>query len=341
MLGGFILVIVSAFLAASEISLFSLSKFQLRFLRDHFRPLHRKIKVLLGDPGGLLTTILVGNEFLNICFSTLITDILSKKEVTWRLGFIELPEWLYETFLGLFVTTPILLIFCEITPKIIALKMNQLTAIVTVTPLYTIYKIFLPIRIFLGKLSGAISSQFSVGHQDNPLQESEFLLMLEDGHREGSIQASEMDLIKKVFELDHTAVTEASTPISQVLSVHMNATVTSALSAIKNQRYSRIPVIGKNKKDVVGILFAKDLLRAKLHASAAQVTVAEIMRKPFFVGSNTKFSQLFRKFKQHKTHMAIIKDPGKEAIGVITMSDLLEALLEDFSQVDVSLGKSS
>jgi putative hemolysin len=340
-----LLITLSACMAGSEIALFSLSRFQLRTLKVNFRPVYRKIKLLLGDPGGLLITILLVNEVLNIALSALITRavVRSQFEVPKNLSFI--PHWAFETLLGILFTAPIILILCEITPKVIASRINQLVAPLSVGPLTVIYEVFKPIRFILKYLVRVVSPRWHrngirnrSGNTNSTdltiLKESEFLLMVEEGHKEGAIQESELEFIRNVFELDDTAVSDVSTPLSQVLSLSYNTTVKAALVSVRNNKYSRIPVVGPNKKEVVGILYSKDLLRVKLQAESISSTVATLMRKPFFVSPTMRLNALFRKFKQQKTHMAIVKSENGDVVGVVTMSDVLDALFEDFLSDD-------
>src|SRR6185437_13467379 len=99
----------------------------------------------------------------------------------------------------------------------------------------------------------------------------------------GAIQENEMELIRNVFALDNTTVGEIATPLSKVLSLSMNTTIKGALNAVRSQKYSRIPVTGNNRKEVIGILYSKDLLRSKLQPDASSTSIASLMRKPFFV----------------------------------------------------------
>ena len=365
MVACFFLILTSAYLSASEIALFSLSRFQLRLLKENLRPIHRKIKQLLSDSSGLLITILIANELLNICLSTLITDIISRKEIPAPEILAHWPAWMFNTFLGLVVTTPVILIFCEITPKVIAVKINQIIAVLTINPLTIVYHLFKPIRYPLKAIANFVSgwinrhwrsdSVSSPAAHEEPkesiLNETDFLLMLEEGRKEGAIQESELELIKNVFELDNTSVEEVCTPLAQVLSLPATTTVNGALAAMRSRKYSRIPVTGKSKKDVIGILYSRDLLRAKLQAGSAispgagnpieitgsglisgatVVTIGEIMRKPFFVSSSIKLNRLFRKLKQQKTHIAIVKNADGEVTGLVTMSDILDVLFDEF-----------
>jgi putative hemolysin len=346
-----ILASISAWLSASEIALFSLSRFQLRSLKERFRAAHRKAKRLLSDPGGLLVTILVVNEVVNVALSSIITQSIALSPKPGFANRLPIPHWALSTLLGLLITTPIVLLLCDITPKVIASRANRLIAPLTAGPLTVLYNLFKPVRIVLNAIVKRVAdwatpstqaTEQEGGEEEEAdrkiLRESDFLLMIEEGHKEGAIQQNELELIKNVFELDDTSVAEVFTPLPQVQTLTEKTTLKSALNMMRSQKYSRIPVTaaatGPSRRQVVGVLYSKDLLRAKLEPGLMTLTVDTIMRKPLFVSPSMRLNSLFRKFKQQKTHMGVVQGPGGEAIGIITMSDILDALFEDILPED-------
>lgn len=343
-----LLIFISGYISASEIALFSLSRFQLRSIKEHLRPsVHQKIKKLLSDPGGLLVTILVINEILNISLSAIITHAIAMNpqisDPQSGLGRF-LPEWALTSILGTLITTPIVLFACEITPKVIGARANQLVASLTAQSLTLLYNFFKPVRILLGWLifgrnnrkNKSFHKNEKAAAKDEILKESDFLLMLEEGHREGAIRENEVSLIKKVFELDNIRIIDAMKPLSETVTIPLNTSVRQALSIIRNQKYSRIPVISGTSatKKVVGILYSKDLLLAKLDSDLMSLNISAIMRKPLFVNESLRLNTLFRRLKQERTHMAIIQKDHGIPLGIITMSDLLESLFEDILDID-------
>ncbi len=349
----FSLISFSAYLSASEIALFSLSRFQLRSLKENFRPVYRKAKNLLADPGGLLITILVINEIMNIALSTIISGAISRKKIVLPPGFPDVPDWALNIILGVAITTPIALFACEITPKVIAARINRLITTVSVGPLSLIYKFSAPIRFVLKSIISILDFQSrsklpreeketdSQRQRNRILKESDFLLMVEEGHKEGAIQETEVELIRNVFELDNTTVGEIATPIAQVLTLPAHTTVKGALTLMRGESHSRMPVTEPNKKDIIGILYAKDLLRSKLQTDSNTTTIATLMRKPFFVNPSVKLGTMFRKFKRQKIHMAIVKDTYGVTSGIVTMNDVLETMFEGLIMDDDDYGHQS
>jgi putative hemolysin len=320
-------ILFSAYLSASEVALFSLSRFQIRSLKDRVRSAtHRKLKKLLQDPGGLLITLLVLNEVCNVTISALITNSMADSS----------EHWLRNLILGTLVAAPIVLIVCDITPKVIGAKANQLVSSATVRPIEVIYGFMKPVRALLTglvRLTVRATTPVDERHPDlelgSILKESEFMLMIEEGLKEGAIERSELDLIKNVFELDNTKVSELMTPLSQAKTLSEQTTIKNALAAMRSQRYSRIPVTSANRRQIVGMLYSKDLLRARLDPEAMNSPISELMRKPLVVTPALQVNALFRKFKQQKNHRAVVQRATGETLGIVTMSDVLESLLED------------
>lgn len=337
------LIAISAFMSASEVAIFSLSRFQIRSLKERTRPVHRRVKALLADPSGLLITILVINETVNVSLSAVIASWLSRTQIPPWIGAHRLPPWAVHTALGLLVTTPVVLFFCEITPKVIAARANRLVATLTSRPLTLTYELARPVRILLKRIVTTVA-KWSAGNapqlpSGGPgsgaiLRESDFLLMIEEGHREGAIQENELELIRKVFELDDTSVQGLYTPLAQVQTLPAHIPLRAALAALRSQRFSRIPAVSPDRKRIVGIIYAKDLLRAKLGSGLMDDPVSSIMRRPLFVPPTMRLNSLFRKFKAQRTHMAVVQGPGDQALGVVTMNDVLEELFEELLESD-------
>lgn len=326
------LLLVLAFASSSETAFFSLNRFQLRRIKERYKGPYNRIRTLLARPSRLLIMILLVSELANLAFSSLVTSTLER-----HLGAAAPTrgEWYAITFLSMLISTPLLLFFGEITPKVIAAKMNRIVAMLNSGPLILLYKVLLPLLWVMDAAIGFVLRSLKAEGRDHLsktmsiLGEEDFMLLMEEGHREGTVDPSERKLIKNVFEFDDTTVAQVFTPLVQVQSLSVTTTLKGALAAVRAQRYSRIPVTAANRREVVGVLYSKDLLRAKLEPDRMQLTVAEIMRKPLFVHPEMRLNALFRKFKQQRTHMAVVQGPRGETLGIITMSDILDTLFED------------
>ncbi len=318
----------SAFLSASEVAIFSLSRFQLRSLRERFQPAQRRIKKLQSDASGVLVTILILNEVINISLSTLLTGYIDR----WFQG--ESTPWLVKTFVGVLVTTPILLFFCEVTPKTIASRANTLVAPLVATPLHALYSLMLPARTLIRWIVGITAGrkQEASHERHGPLREDEFLVMVEEGLREGAIQRNELDLIRNVFAMEDTPVRELMTPLSKMPALSESMTVSQAIDQIRQIKIARIPVLSKNRKNVEGIVYLKDLLRARLNPALSPSPIAQLMHKPLSVSDQMPINRLFRRFRQSQTHIAVVHGNNDEPIGVITLDQILDDLMEEMIQ---------
>jgi putative hemolysin len=336
-----ILIFLSGCISASEIALFSLSRFQLRALKERVRSLtHRRMRRLLQDPGGLLISLLVVNEVINISLSTVIAQAVAQ---TTQQFWSDSTHWVIDLLLGIAITTPILLLFCEITPKAIGARANQLVAPLTVGPLTFIYDAFRPLRAILSWIIALLSrvspagapGERGKGPEAAILKEAEFLELVEEGHKEGAIHQNEVDLIKNVFELDDTRAEDVLTPMAQVSTLPADTTYRQALAAMRTTRYSRIPIIDQDgsgggvRRTIAGILYTKDLLKAKLEPALLDTPIRDIIRKPPIAGPHMQLNALFRKLKDQRSHMAVVQRPGGEILGIVTMSDVLDSLFED------------
>ena len=330
------LIALSGFMAASEIAVFSLSRFQLRTLKERFPASYRLLKKLLSDPGGLLITILVTNELVNISLSTLITHAVNNNWPD--------RDWRFQILVGLLITSPVVLLLCEVTPKAIAVHANQIVAPMAANPLTLIYNALKPVRIVLARVVSSVSRL--IGNTPTPydengtqklLREKEFLIMIEEGHREGAVHENEMELIRNVFDLDDTRVGDVYTPLNQVHSLPSHTTIRAAMAAMKGKHFSRIPITKNNRKQVVGVLYSKDLLFTKLDGGSDSRTIEHILHEAFVVSVTTRLNVLFRRMKQEKTHLAIVANPIGDTLGVVTMDDVLDALFEEILEVDESV----
>lgn len=335
------LLCVSAFASSSETAFFSLNRFQLRRIRERHRPAYDRIRTLLGRPSRLLITILLLNEIVNLTLSSLITKVL---EQNMHIDGDSEKQWLIVTFTSMFIAIPPLLLFGEIGPKLIAAKMNRVVAIINSKLIIVLYRLLTPLLWVMDSSISYMLRKLKAEGRDHltktlsVLNEDDIITLLEEGHREGTVDPGERKLIKNVFEFDDSTVSEVMTPIASAFSVADTAKVIDVLPEIRLQKFSRVPVYHKNKRHLVGILYVKDLLALRTHSGLKDIEIRSLMTRPLIVGPNMRLSVLFRRFKDSKTHMAIVVNStnrariedgdydDEEAMGVVTMEDVLESI---------------
>lgn len=314
-------------------ALFSLSKIQLRTLKEKFPNAHQKIRKLLSNPSGLLIVLLFTNEVVNISLTALITKSVPRSLDGFFVNpgkFSQLPDWALASILGTFFTTPIVLILCELTPKIIGVRVNQLIAPLTVNILSKIHFVVTPVRVTLQLVLRFLKPVPSQKRLSKKIGETEFLVLLEEGRKEGSIDHNEIELIRNLFNLDDTSVQEIMTPILSVFGVSPLLSLSQAKTILRRKRFSRIPVFSiDNSKQIIGVLYAKDLLLAKSDNLGSESKVEDIMKQPLFLPLSSHLNTVFRRMRKTKNHLAIIENEMEEAVGIVTMNDVLDTFLRE------------
>ncbi len=303
-----ILLVLSGFFSSAETALFTISKAKAIHLAKQKGPTNKLIKKMKDDPHRLLSTILIGNNIVNVGASAIATAI--------TIGLLES----HAVGIATGVMTFLILIFGEFFPKSIATRNNILVARLVIFPLYWLSVLFTPLIIFLNfipKLTGKI-------HKKPQVTEAELMTFVEVVEEEGEIKEEERELIHNIFEFDDTSASEIMTPRADMFVIEVNEEL--KLEEIINSGFTRIPVIEGDIDHVVGILYIKDLFKHQATSDEA-VDVRKIMRKPYFVPENKKLDSLLHQFKKRKQHLAIIVDEHGGIPGLITLEDALEEIV--------------
>jgi len=311
-----LLISCSFLLSSSEIAIFSLSRVQLKKIKDRSEPLFRRIRTLIGDSMGLLITVLLFNEIVNISLASILTS-------TWvaPLG-LDLRA---ATLLGIAVSTPVILVFCELTPKVIATRANELIISLFLPFLYLLYLLNKPlvalIRVFLPQ------QPLPELHK---LHEEDFMIIAEEQAETGNLHETELELIKNVFEMDDTRVEQIATPIRRIFTLSSHLNLEQAYQAIIREKgYSRIPVSGGSKEEIVGVLNTKDIVEVKVNPENRKDSIMTLSNDPLIVPGTISIDALFRKMKSKKVQIAFIKNAAGKVTGMITLQDILDTLVEE------------
>lgn len=304
----FILLILSGFFSSAETALFSISQSKARYLAKQKGRANLMISHMKNDPHRLLSTILIGNNVVNVAASAIAA----------QLAIQFFPH--YAVWLATLVMTFLILVFGEVIPKSLATRNNVLIARTVIFPLYWFSLFCRPIVFFLDfipKLTGRIKRTPSV-------TEEELMTFVEVVREEGEINEEEQKLIYRIFEFDDTNASEIMTPRADMFFIDANEPLD--LKVITESGFTRIPVIEKSIDNVVGILNIKDLL---MHQAISDTPpdVSQLMRPPYFVPEHKKLDSLLRQFKKRKNHVAIVVDEHGGVSGLITMEDALEELV--------------
>lgn len=312
------LILVSGFFSGSEAALFSLSFIQRQRLKRSAAFKGNLVDRLLTHPRRLIVTILVGNDLVNIASSVLAASL-----------FISMLGTKQGKWVAIGVMTPLTLIFAEVVPKTIAMTHNERLAPLVSIPISLFEKIIGPIRWIFDRVGKMLIRIF--GAEKHPeagvIMEEEFLDMVDLSHRGGELRGMERDLIHNVFEFGDTRVSEVMVPLADVFCLPEDMKESDVLFHVKENHHSRIPVYRKERENIIGILYAKDLLKLGFEKLGSNgVILPKIARKPFFTPENKMIDELFYTLKQKRIHMAVCTDDDGKVTGLVTLEDLLEEL---------------
>jgi CBS domain containing-hemolysin-like protein len=306
------LILLSGFFSSAETALFSISRARARYLAKKGDQVYVLIKKMKENPHRLLSTILIGNNLVNIGASALATVITISLVSNHAVG------------ITTGVMTLLILVFGEIFPKSLATRNNVLVARLVIRPIYWLSLIFYPIIFFLNfipLITGKIKHKPGV-------TEEELMTFVEVVEEEGEIKEQEKELIYNIFEFDDTNASEIMTPRADMFVIEADEKLD--IEKFVESGYTRFPVIEGDIDHVIGILNIKDLF---LHyvTTNGETSLREIMQPPYFVPENKKLDSLLQAFKKRKQHMAIVVDEHGGVSGLITLEDALEEIVGEIT----------
>lgn len=306
---------LSSFFSCAETALLSVSKIRIRTLADEGDKRAQIVEHLLDDTDSLLSSILVGNNLVNIGASSLSTVIAIKMFGDAGAG------------LATGVVTVIILIFGEITPKSLAARYADKISLLISRPIKLVVTILKPIVYILNAITGVIIKCFGGDHAIGPtMTEEELKTYVTVSHEEGVIEEEEKEMIHNVFEFGDTEIKEIMTPRIHVISIAENATYDEVIDIYREQRFSRIPVHEQNDyDDIIGVLNVKDLLLAKIDKNS--FNVKEHLRKPFVIYEFNHISDVFGRMRSMKTNLAVVLDEYGVMSGIVTLEDMIEEIV--------------
>ena len=326
-----ILLFLSAFFSGSETSLFSLSKISVRRLKLDKVKNSNIVDSLLNKPTDLLITILIGNMFANVFASGMAASFTVKK---WGEGSIAG---------SIIVMTVIVVIFCEIMPKIIAIKNAKRISLLTSPFIQFFSQLFFPLRWFLSGLAKGMLSfvDRKVKKIEPYITKDELESAIKVGYSKiGILGKGEAEMMEDVLELSDKKVKDVMVQEKDIVSFSVNMPTEEMGMAIKEAELSRIPVFEQKKANVIGILYAKDLLKKRLE-HLKDVDIKGLLRGSFYVMKDMRLSLLLREFRTRKTHLALVKDEKGNLVGLVTLEDLLEEIIGDIHDKEALIQRIS
>jgi len=315
-----LLLALSAFFSGTETAFFAISKIDLAKLKEERSSSAKKIVRLLNDQRKLLITILTGNTLVNIGSAVIATIMTVKLIQQYHLS----ETW--SMFIEVVVVTFLILIFGEITPKVLAVKRPVAFAQKVVFWIDLIYLVFYPISTSLERFTLFFSRIFHLQKSEHFLSEEELKVLIELGEEKGTIQEEEKEMIDSIFEFGETTVREIMVPRIDMVSVETTTPIEELVKLIQKVGHSRIPIYEERIDNIVGIIHAKDLIPFLVNSEKI-TNLRKLARPAYFVPESKKIDDLLREFQQEKTHMAIVVDEYGGTAGLVTLEDVIEEIV--------------
>eukprot|EP00466_Bigelowiella_natans_P003978 jgi/Bigna1/36358/e_gw1.14.26.1 len=321
------LLVLACFFSLSETAITTLWPWKIKEMALKEKGSGGALQSLRRNITRFLTTILIGGTLANIAIGALITEISTE-----AFG----P---FGTSVATAISTILIVLFCEITPKAIAVQHPQQILRAVVRPLNLIAIVLYPLGNLATILCTNILKLFGVTGPVAPtVTELELRMVLEGAEDSGQLKAEDADMVENVLELGDTTVEKVMTPLVDVVAVNQNATLNEMVEQWKKHQYSRFPVYSQRVDNLVGVVFTKDLLNfAEKPMSVLQkAKVRHIMvQPPFFVPESMIVRKLLQEFQTRKFHMAVVVNEYGGVAGVVTLEDVLEEIVgEIFDETD-------
>ena len=308
-----LLLVCSAFFSGSETALFSLTPGKREELKTSRPHAFRRVDNLLSDPGRLLGTLLLGNLIVNTAASGVFT--LALLALARRSGTSE------ALLLGAggIAMTVVLLIFCEVTPKVMASRNPGSFAPWVAGPIRVARVVLLPFTTLLMRVSHRLTPK---QHEPAVLSDDELHTMIDVGKQREVIFGSEEEILTNLVGLEKRTVSEVMTPRIDIVAVPENMTIREAAATCRDAGFSRIPVFHDTIDHVSGTVYAKDLLSA----DDSNAPVCSLCRPAFFVPEVKHLPPLLDELRRKGSHIAVVVDEFGQTSGLVTLEDLLEAV---------------
>jgi CBS domain containing-hemolysin-like protein len=305
---------LSGFFSSSETALFSISKVKALHIAKDGSKTGRLILKMKEDSHTLLTTILIGNNLVNIGASAIATSFAILYFKSNAVG------------IATGIMTLLILIFGEIFPKSFANHNNILVARIVIYPLFWLSRLFSPL-IYLLSFIPKLHRTIDTSHET--VTEDELMTMVEVVEEEGEIKEEEKEFITNIFEFDDTSCSEIMTPRADMFVIDVSQDMN--IEKILKTGFSRIPVIEDSIDNIIGILHVKDLFSSYQKACSSDLDipldVKQIMKKPYFIPESQKLDSLLQDFKQKKNHIAVVVDEHGGVSGIVTLEDVVEEII--------------
>lgn len=315
------LALFSFLFSASETAIISLSKLRLRHLVAKGTKRAQGVQRLITKLDRFIVAILVGNNFVNIAISSIVTATC-----VIFLGY----KW--GIVIATVATAFFIVIICEITPKILAIKYTEKIALFIAPVMEIFIKIFSPIITIFTKASNFIIRLLRLERpKKSPLiTEEELRLMIEIGREEGFLSSEEAKLLQRIFEFGDTKISDVMMPKEKIVALNIKATSEDLLNIFVEEGHARLPVYEGSIDNIIGIIYARDLLYVL--RDNALFLLTDLLHKAYYVPATLRVNELLRDFQAKKIQIAIVVSEHNKTLGLVTLEDLIEEIIGEIEE---------
>ena len=320
-----VLLTLSFFFSGTEIAFFSLQKVQRKRFEEGTRT-ERQVVSLRRRGSELITTVLLGNEAVNIGTASVATALFA----------VLTPG--REELITVAVVTPLMVLVSEITPKVLALRFNTAWTRAAAWPTTAFFWAVYPARVVIDLAVTTLARGFRVTgqHRESGLREAELRKLVEQSASAtaGDVEDLERNLVNAVFEFDQLTVSRLMTPRPDLVSISIGARYREVLDVVRETGFSRLPVYSRRPNNLIGVLLVKDLLRYRSRPPSSLRATRTQLVPPTFVPASMAADKMLEEFLRRQIHMAFVVDEHGTLVGLITLDDLLAALVGGGSDDD-------
>jgi len=313
----FVCLLLSAFFSSSETAFIALQRIRMEHMVNTKVNGADRVAKMLQRPERLLSTILLGNNFVNTAAAALATAIAIK---FW-------PE--QGILIATIVVTIILLIFCETTPKTIATQHAERLSLFFARPIEVISWLFTPFVVVLSWIASGFSKLLGGAPVPRSLaSEEEIRTMISVGHKEGTVEETEAEMLHKVFDFGNRPVREVMVPRPEVVCIEQGSKLADFFTLYAESPLSRFPVYQENMDNVVGILSVKDVLMAQAKGTISdQSVIDDLVRPAYFTPETKRINELFAEMRDKNYRMCVVVDEFGGTAGIASLSRLVEEIV--------------
>ncbi len=308
-----VLFLFSAFFSGSETALMSMDRLRVKYLADKDHKDARKLDSLLEEPEHLLSTILVGNNLVNIAVSVFATTLL-----------IDLFGGRGE-FLTILILTPLLLIFAEVCPKTYAARYPEKLSFKVLYPIRFAMWLLTPVNWVVTRISGLLTKLLQ-GEDARPLiSEDEIRTMIKFGESAGVVAQDKRRMLHGVFDLSEIRVRDVMVPRTEVVGVEVGTPLNELIRIGSEVRHSRFPVYEGELDRIVGVIHIKEILGFVDQPEG--FSLRRVARAPYFVPEAKSVEALMQAFLRKQVHLAVVVDEYGGVEGIVTLEDIVEEIV--------------